>query len=90
MHVTSMKHIKTRMLYVRELVTSGRFFFTHIPGKDQPADLLTKPLAADLLTHLRRAMLTWGGEFCHRSGDDDGDHDTSALLDRPVKRPRLF
>lgn len=63
MHTTTMKHIRTRLLYVRELVSARHFQFFHIPGTEQPADLLTKPLDGVTLLHLLRSIRSWGGGF---------------------------
>lgn len=60
-HTTSMKHIRTKLFFVRELVASRVFSIYHISGLDNPADMLTKPLGRDTLIHLFRNLVARGG-----------------------------
>lgn len=46
------KHIEIDCHIVRSNVTSGLITPTHVNSGDQPADLLTKPLSRDQMTHL--------------------------------------
>jgi hypothetical protein len=52
-----MKHIDIRAHYIRDCVNKRSIDVHHIPGVDNPADLLTKPLAKIIhskwLTRLR-------------------------------------
>ena len=64
-HTTVMKHVRTRQFYVRELVNAGRFSFFHTPGKDNPSDMLTKPLDGPTIRHLKRPLRSWGGDAAH-------------------------
>ena len=50
-HHQKAKHIETRYLFVRnDIVQRGRLEVVHIPGKDQPGDMLTKQLPIDQFT----------------------------------------
>jgi len=50
-HHQKAKHIETRYLFVRnDMVQKGRLEVVHIPGKDQPGDMLTKQLPIDQFT----------------------------------------
>jgi hypothetical protein len=50
-HHQKAKHIKTRYLFVRNnMVQRDRLKVVHIPGKDQPRDMLTKQLPIDQFT----------------------------------------
>ena len=40
-----MKHIRTKLLYARELFATGLIIGIRIKGTDNPADQLTKPLS---------------------------------------------
>jgi hypothetical protein len=52
------KHIDIRYMFIRnDLVAQNRLKVVHIPGADQPADMLTKQLPVDAM---RRHMLTLG------------------------------
>ena len=45
------KHIEIRYMFLRtDMVNKGRLLVTHIPGHDQPADILTKQLPVDNFT----------------------------------------
>ena len=45
------KHIEIRYMFLRtDMVNKGRLLVTHIPGRDQPADILTKQLPVDDFT----------------------------------------
>ena len=41
-----MKHIRTKLLYARELFATGLIIGIRIKGTDNPADQLTKPLSS--------------------------------------------
>ena len=60
-HTTSMKHIRTKLFFARELISSGVFSLFHIPGVDNPSDMLTKPLSRLQVTHLFRMLVARGG-----------------------------
>jgi hypothetical protein len=50
-HHQKAKHIETRYLFVRnDMVQKDRLEVVHIPGKDQPGDMLTKQLPIDQFT----------------------------------------
>jgi hypothetical protein len=52
------KHIDTRYMFIRnDLVAQNRLKVEHIPGRDQPADILTKQLPVDAM---QRHMQTLG------------------------------
>ena len=55
-HTTVMKHIRIRQLFIRERVNAGMFTIYHLPGTDNPADMLTKPLSGATIRHLKRIM----------------------------------
>jgi hypothetical protein len=48
-----MKHIALDYHYVLQLVQLGQLHVSHISTKDQPADILTKPLSRPRFTYLR-------------------------------------
>lgn len=50
------KHIEVRHFYVRERVTNGDLNIKHIEGKEQLADLLTKPLERIRYNILRKGV----------------------------------
>ena len=55
-HTTVMKHIRTRLLFVRERIEAGLYEIYHLPGIDNPADMLTKPLSAATIRHLKQCL----------------------------------
>jgi hypothetical protein len=59
-HHQKAKHIKTRYLFVRnDIVQRKRLAVVHIPGKDQPGDILTKQLPIDdFLKHCKTLGIT--------------------------------
>jgi hypothetical protein len=56
------KHIEIRHLYMRnDLVETGKLKVQHIPGEDQPVDILTKQLPIEAFNkHCRTLGLTTG------------------------------
>ena len=83
LHTSQMRHIRIRLFFVRELVNAGFFRILHIPGVDNPADLLTKPLSRADIDKLLQLLIAWGGgkpsvdtqraTLGKRKRDDDGD-----------------
>ena len=55
-HHGRMKHLDLRFYWLRDIVESGLITPVHVPGDDNPADLLTKPLAKPHVEYLRRMM----------------------------------
>ncbi|KAK5812212.1 hypothetical protein PVK06_027631 [Gossypium arboreum] len=47
------KHVELDPFFVREKVASGELVVGEVPGCDQVADILTKPLSASLFVHFR-------------------------------------
>ena len=47
------RHIDLRAHYLRDCVTRGDFAIEHIPGKDNPADQLTKSLPEATMSKFR-------------------------------------
>jgi hypothetical protein len=57
------KHIDIRYMFIRnDMVSNNRLKVVHIPGSEQPADILTKQLPADIVQrHLKTlGMCTLG------------------------------
>jgi len=50
------KHIELHVHFLRERVQRSEVDITHIPGTDNPADLLTKPLPRSKLEEFRQRM----------------------------------
>ena len=88
MHTTVMKHIRTKMLYVRELIGAHRHQLFHIPGKDNPADMMTKPLDGRTIRHLKRPLRSWGGEVAREDANTAKRNSTTSTLAPTPKRFR--
>ena len=55
------KHISIAYHKVRESIASGLCDIFHVSGKENPADILTKPLGSDIYrNHLRKFMYGQG------------------------------
>jgi hypothetical protein len=50
------KHIEVRHYFVREKVEEGRLVVEYIPGTEQIADILTKPLPASRFREMRLGL----------------------------------
>ena len=50
------KHLDIQCHFVREQVVEREIEFYHIPGEDQPADALTKPVPRGILESCRSAI----------------------------------
>ena len=50
------RHIETHWHWIREQVESKRIRLIHIPGQEQPADALTKPLERTKLNNFKQKM----------------------------------
>ena len=44
-HISTMKHVHRSYNWIRERVDAGDLTISHVPGKDNVADIFTKPLA---------------------------------------------
>ena len=53
------RHVAIAYHAVREAYATGLVNLFHISGTDNPADVLTKPLAEDLFKKHRRFILGW-------------------------------
>lgn len=51
-----MKHVELDLFFVREKVSQGIVQLKHIPGSDQIADALTKPLTEKFFIHVRTEL----------------------------------
>ena len=47
-----LKHIDTRFYYMADVLQAGKINLTHVPGKENPADLFTKPVSKMVWNHL--------------------------------------
>jgi hypothetical protein len=56
------KHLCVRLHHFREHVRKGRISITHVPTKDQLADIATKPQPEELFTAQRDTLLQWAKE----------------------------
>ena len=58
--VGRMRHVETRLLWLQAEVQQQRVALVKIPGKENPADVLTKYLdEKDIVEHLSRLRMTW-------------------------------
>lgn len=55
------KHINTKYFHFMEYTSreDSPYVFSRIDTKEQPADMLTKPLAVDALVKFRKWLLGW-------------------------------
>jgi hypothetical protein len=66
---------------VREAIASGHYVFTHIPGENNPADILSKHWGYSSVWHMLKVLMHVEGETMHepgRSDKDNQDHGTAA------------
>ena len=61
--VGKLRHIETRVLWVQQAVRECRLALCRVAGKDNPADILTKPMSLDEMWEARRY---WGHCSCSR------------------------
>ena len=55
------RHNMLSFHFVRESIAQGYIAFTHIPGKENPADILSKHWEYSDVWHLLKALLFWAG-----------------------------
>ena len=53
------KHLNCRLYHFRSYVTSKLISIHKIDTKEQPADIMTKPLNEELLKKFRKMMIGW-------------------------------
>jgi hypothetical protein len=53
------KHLNCRLHFFRSYVDSGHITIHKIDTKEQPADILTKPLAEELFIKFRKIIMGW-------------------------------
>ncbi|XRB11025.1 retrovirus-related Pol polyprotein from transposon [Pseudoscourfieldia marina] len=80
-HTSKMKHIRIKLLFVRELIDSTHLTIKHINGLVNPADILTKPLSPIKLRSLLRLLRRTRGGGRHSANANAHD-------EPPKKRPR--
>jgi len=56
------KHIYVKFHHFRDYVDRGEITLHAIGTADQPADMLTKPLAEPILSQHRHTIMGWGGK----------------------------
>ena len=90
-HTSQMKHIRTKLLYVRELHRAKLFAVRWLTGTNHPSDMLTKALSPEQLVHLRRALRAWGGASLMESSANmrkNRDRAIEQLRERNATRER--
>ena len=92
-HTTLQKHIRIRLFFVREHYKANELSIKHIPGTENPSDMLTKPLPIQTIIKLRRMIRVWGGDsnYQHSPSVTLGKRKTSAAStsdSRSSKRAR--
>ena len=65
---------------VREAIASGVFVFTHIPGENNPADILSKHWGYSSVWHMLRAIMFIDGETVNAPGRNDKAADDSVSI----------
>ena len=58
--IGKVRHLETKFLWVQDAVSRRRFTLQKVPGKINPADVLTKPMAQVLM---RSLLSPWGFSF---------------------------
>ena len=51
------RHMRVRWHFIHEMLTAGLIQIAHIPGDDNPTDLLTKPIGGSRFRKLRKMIL---------------------------------
>jgi hypothetical protein len=65
---------------VQEAIASGVFVFTHIPGENNPADILSKHWGYSSVWHMLRAIMFIDGETVNAPGRNDKTVDDSVSI----------
>jgi hypothetical protein len=65
---------------VQEAIASGVFVFTHIPGENNPADILSKHWGYSSVWHMLRAIMFIDGETVNAPGRNDKAADDSVSI----------
>ena len=60
---------------VREAIATGRYVFSHIPGENNPADILSKHWGYSSVWHMLKVLLHVDGETINSPGKFDKDSD---------------
>ena len=58
-YIGRIRHIAARYYYLRELIENDEFVLKWIPGKDNIADIFTKPLSKSRFLKLKRLLRNW-------------------------------
>ena len=91
--VGKLRHIETRVLWVQLAVRECRFALCRVPGKDNPADILTKPISLDEMRVKLRgigAIVYARGKPERRRWADYSLSGASLRRVRVVRRTRMF
>jgi hypothetical protein len=81
------KHLHKRYNYIREQYIAKVIKVEHIPGNDNPADTLTKPLSAvPYLKHRRKMNMRYLRVLLGEANEDQLDRVGEAKVSRKDKR----
>jgi hypothetical protein len=50
------RHIETQWLWIQQATREGRVLMNKIPGKENPADLFTKPLNQEMIDGFMKSL----------------------------------
>ena len=70
---------------VREAIASGNYAFIHIPGENNPADILSKHWGYSQVWHMLRPLFMVSGETIH----EPGKQDSIRKPEEPDKQPNV-
>lgn len=88
LHTSQMRHVNTKLLFVREHVKARLYEFGHVDGTINPADALTKSLGGSTIEHLYGVVQSCNTHRpCSRKLTTDS-HGKDNKRGRKAKRPR--
>ena len=93
-----LRHISTQFLWIQDKARSGELEVVKIPGKDNPADVLTKNVPAEILERHMRSLGVWissdragsAPQLNHVAGDSWREGSTHVVRTHHQPRRTLF
>jgi hypothetical protein len=71
---------------VREAIASGVYIFNHIPGENNPADIVSKHWGYNCVWHMLKTISHVDGETIHAPGRKDRDGSTKVAVNHAMYR----
>ena len=78
------RHVYLSFHQVREAIAAGTLTYRYLPGKDNPADILSKHWGYQQVWSLLQPLLFWQGDTMDLVQEDTKEEDMAPTEDEPI------